>query len=407
MLLSKMKLSKAVQVCAIVYTALFLNFFLVGSIVPLSPRLATDLGMSDYDRSAILSAKSFAHMAASPVAAFLSSKIPNQSIFSFGMFSIGCAYLGVALSSTVTGFVVARAVQGVGVASIMVAGMSILVLSVPKEKRGKYTSLAYSALGHSTLISPLLSGVMYDKLGQMWTFLIPGILTFLAAFFALAALRRLPKSDISETDETRALVQQPPFLKAVAAVLTYPPAIITLFAIFATGASFGSFEATVPSILADQLEVIEANLMWSIGPLTFTIAAPLLGILIDKFGPTRIFICGFFLYSIFYPLFSTITVNLGGLAASIALAFSIEATTEVSVYPVIAQLVEARKPLATLTVAYALNEMCIQAGFAVGNIVGVVIYDWEGLLGLGAVMGGLDLIVGILAVFFRKKISSN
>ena len=72
-----------------------------------------------------------------------------------------------------------------------------------------------------------------------------------------------------------------------------------------------------------------------------------------------------------------------------------------------AQIVDDRKPVATLTVAYAVNEMSIQAGFAVGNILGVVMYAWKGLLGMGAVMGSWDFVVGILSIFFLLNIKSN
>lgn len=391
-----MRLSKPVQVCAILYCALFLNFFLVGSITPLVPRLASRHSMSDYDRSAILSAKSFSHMAASPIVAFLSSRFPSQWIFCFGLFCIAGAYLGIALSFSVAGFVTSRAVQGLGVASIMVAGMSILVRAVPKEKRGKYTSFAYSALGHSTLISPLLSGVMYEKLGQMWTFLIPGIATFFAAIFSTIILARIPKSDPVDPSLLS-------FLKSAGSVLSFAPAIAALVGIFSAGVSFGCLEATLPALLTEQLDVIKTNLMWSIGPLVFTIAAPVLGILIDKFSPSKVFVSGFFLYALFYPLFSTFAKTLGGLGAVIAVSFMTESVIEVAVYPVMAQIVDERKPAATLTIAYAINEMSIQAGFAVGNILGVVMYAWEGLLGMGAVMGSWDLVVGILSIFFLNR----
>ncbi len=385
-----------------VYSALFLNFFLVGSITPLVPRLAKDHGMSDYDRSIILSAKSFAHMAASPIVAYLAMRISTKLIFCFGVFCICGAFTGIAFSTTMTGFVVSRAVQGVGISSIMVAGMSILVLVVPEQKRGKYTSWAYSALGHSTLISPLLSGLMYDRIGQLWTFLIPAIATLFAAISSLVVFRKLSLS-VTDTESEPESVN---IFQSVVAILRYPGAFVGLAGIFSAGMTFGCFESTIPAILADQLDVIQANLMWSIGALVFTIAAPVLGILIDKVGAYRVFVSGLFLYAIFYPLMSTIAVNLGGLGAIIAIVVAIEAVLEVSVYPVMAAVVDAQKPLATLTIAYAMNEVFIQGGFAIGDILGVALYLWKGLLGIGAIMGAWDGLLGIccVVVLHRSKV---
>ena len=394
------KVSKAVQVCLIVYSALFLNFFLVGSITPLVPQLAKDHGLSDYERSIILSAKSFAHMTASPIVAVLSYRISTQIIFSFGVFCICGAFAGIAFASTVVGFVAARSVQGIGVASIMVAGMSILVMAVPKEKRGKYTSFAYSALGHSTLISPLLSGLMYDRLGQMWTFLIPGIATFFAAIISVIVLSRL-----DTTYDQPVSISIVKIKGSVLSILTYPLSYISFIGIMSAGVSFGCFESTVPAILLHQLNsVIKTNLMWSIGPLMFTILAPILGYLIDKFGPIYVFISGLFFYAIFYPLFSTIAVNIAGLGAIVALAFACEAILEVSVYPIMAAVVDARQPAATLTIAYALNEVFIQCGFAIGDILGDAIHAWRGLLAMGAIMGGWN---GVLAIVFLLLIRTK
>lgn len=395
-------LSVAKQASLLIYVALFLNFFLVGSITPLVPRLADDHDMSDSDRSLIMSAKSFAHMAASPVVAFLSVQFSVRILFCFGVFCIAGTFAGMAFSSTVTGFVSSRIIQGFGVACIMIAGMSILVRVVPREKRGKYTSFAYSALGHSTLISPLLSGVMYDRLGQIWTFLIPGVITLGAAIVSVFFLSR-----ISESKEEEESIRAKDMILAVRAILTYPLSTIAFLGIFTAGVSFGCFEVTIPALLVDQLDVIKSNLMWSIGPLVFTILAPLLGIIIDKFGPFPPFICGQSLYAVLYPVFYLMQDSLGALGVMIGIAFGIEAVLEVSVYPIMAAIVDARKPHALLTVAYSLNEVFIQAGFAAGDLLGVRMYDWGGLRGIGLIIGPWNALLAIISFIFLISFSKR
>ena len=393
-----------VQVASLVYLALFLNFFLVGSIVPLIPRIVEALGMKASDTSVILSTKSFVHMAVSPLIALLSSRIHPEIVFCFGVFCICGAFVGVALSSGLAGFVVARAVQGVGIASVMVSGMSILIKCTPPAKRGKYTSAAYSALGHSTLVSPLLSGVMYDYLGQMWTFLIPAIMTFVSGLLAAVVFIRIQRH-VEGTGENVAMQRLSlwDIWLSLKGILAYPLTPVALIGIFSTGVSFGCFEVTVPALLANtELSVIMTNLLWSIGPLCFTIVVPIIGFMVDKRGPTRFFILGLFLFAVFYPLFHLVADSLWGLGLIIGLIFTMDAFLEVTVYPIIALIVDARNANSILPFAYSMNEVCIQAGFAVGDLVGVPISEWGGLKAIGIIMGGWDGLFGIISIFLWR-----
>jgi predicted MFS family arabinose efflux permease len=285
----------------------------------------------------------------------------------------------------------------------MIAGMSILIMVVPREKRGKYTSFAYSALGHSTLISPLLSGVMYDKLGQLWTFAIPGLATVVAGVVSIMVLSRLMISD----DQRVPIPGPRQMLISAKSILLYPLSFVALVGIFSAGVSFGCFEVTVPPILADRLDVIKTNLMWSIGPLVFTVIAPLLGMLIDKIGPFLPFVTGVALYAVFYPFVYLMQDSLGGIGAVIAVMFGIEAILEMSVYPIMAAIVDARKPVATLTVAYSLNEVFIQAGYAIGNLVGVAIYEWRGLQALGYLLGPSNALLALVSIVVLKLFAKN
>ena len=388
--------SVEIQVTGLVYMAIFLNFFIVGSIVPLLPRLMKDHGMTDSDLSVILSSKSFMHMAASPFLAVLSSEIRPETLFSFGVFAVAGAYFGIGLSNDLTGFVIARLVQGIGIASIMVAGMSLLIKCVPKEKRGRYTSFAYSALGHSTLLAPVLSGVMYDYLGQVWTFLIPGIITGVCGVLSILTFARIRRMELvmrhSGTLSGTQLDLKAIF-PALKGIVKTPLAFAAYVGIFSSGASFGSCEGTLPTILAEWdggIPVLKANLIWSVGPLTFTILAPIIGYLIDVIGPAWVFAIGQLMYPIFYPVFYLMAETLEGLGGVIAVAFAIQAFMELSVYPLVASIIDSIGIPGALPIGYSLNEVFLQGGYATGNILGVVLITWKGLRYMGLIIGGWD-----------------
>ena len=395
--------SMAVQVTLVVYSALFMHFFLIGSIDPLLPRLTDAHDLSSTQLSIILSSKSFTHMAMSPLLAVVSSRIQAEILFCFGVCGIALSYVGMGLSVSFAGFVSARVVQGMGIACVMVAGMSILIKSVPREKRGKYTSYAYSALGHATLVAPILSGVMYDKLGQLWTFMIPGFLTFLCAIVAAIVLSRTSKVPGLSRSESFAANRLDPknILPALKVILSNPLSWIAFIGIYSNGMSMGSCESTLPQLLVDwdngSLDVIVTNLMWSIGPLTFTIFAPIVGWLVDKFGAHKVFITGLGLSGVVYPLFDIISATLVGLGVTISLAFFVETIIEVSVYPLVGTLIDACHVANSHPVGYAMTEMSIQGGFAIGAVVGRALFDWNGLLAMGIFMGSWNLIVFMCA----------
>ena len=189
-------MSRAAIVTTIVYASLFLNFFLVASFDCLSPRLADDHAITYQQLSVIVSIKSFVNMICGPLFALVSAKLPVYLLFSIGGFCVAGSMTGVAFSVSETGFLISRGLHGIGTSGLMVGGMSILMRCVRKKERGRYSSIAYSSAGHAPLVAPILSGLMYDKLGQTWTFLIIAMLTYAVtavSFLALAKVTRVPR----------------------------------------------------------------------------------------------------------------------------------------------------------------------------------------------------------------------
>lgn len=66
---------------------------------------------------------------------------------------------------------------------------------------------------------------------------------------------------------------------------------------------------------------------------------------------------------------------------------------EVSIYPLIASITESTGYANSETIGYALNELSIQGGFAIGNLSGRQLLNWNGLLAMGIFVSGIDAIV--------------
>ena len=413
------RMNTAWTVVGVVYASLFLNFFLVASFDSLGPRLTESHGLTHSQLSIIISIKSMLNMAMGPALALMSWRIPLLWMFSVCSVSIALAYAGIAISSTMTGFLISRALHGIGTSGLMVGGMSVLMKCVVRNVRGKYSSIAYSAAGHAPLVAPVLSGLMYAKLGQFWSFMIPAIVTLFVTIVSFCLLKRAlavpilhsAQSQVCSTNTIRKADMWP----CVQRIFRNPISFIALAGIFCQGVSFGSCESTLPQILTDWtnpvtgegLSVLTTSLLYSVGPLTFTLFAPLVGFLVDRFAHYKVLLFGLCMYAILFPWFQLLDNTLPGLTACIGIAFGITVFAEVSIYPLIAEIVEATNIPHADGIGYALNEMFIQGGYAVGNIIGRLLVDWNGTLAMGCFVSGLDTIVVLISIAILIKFAKT
>jgi MFS family permease len=419
-----MAISIDLAVTLIIYASLFLNFFMVASFDSLGPRLAEQHGIDMETFSVVISVKSFVNMVMGPAMALASPKLPPVLIFTIGGVGLGGSYIALAFATNLSGFLIARGLHGIGTSGLMVGGMSVLMRCVPKHSRGHYTSIAYSAAGHAPLVAPLLSGLMYDKMGQAWAYLIPGIMMTAICVGSLFGLTKLinRKGDLEgevgvpPSRSASTTMQQKDMWPCFKHIMKNPWTFIALAGIFCDGFSFGCCESTLPMILTDWdggLSVLKTSLIYSVGPLTFTIVAPLAGYLVDRIGHYKVLLIGLGLYTAAFPFFDILVqTSLYGLGTCLVIAFMGASIMEVAIYPLIASVTESTGYANSDTIGYALNELSIQAGFAIGNLAGRQLLNWNGLLAMGLFVAGIDGIVVVVSlviiiVIIRKGIDYN
>ena len=101
----------------------------------------------------------------------------------FTLASIGCAF-----ATDFWGFVIFRAIQGLGGGGLMILSQAIIADIVPANERGKYMGPLGAIFGLSAVAGPLLGGYFVDHLTWEWAFYINipiGIAAFVIAFFTL------------------------------------------------------------------------------------------------------------------------------------------------------------------------------------------------------------------------------
>lgn len=101
----------------------------------------------------------------------------------FTLASVGCA-----LATDFWGFVVFRAIQGLGGGGLMILSQAIIADIVPAKDRGKYMGPLGAIFGLSAVAGPLLGGFFVDHMTWEWAFYINipiGIAAFAIAWFTL------------------------------------------------------------------------------------------------------------------------------------------------------------------------------------------------------------------------------
>ncbi|WP_125610637.1 MDR family MFS transporter [Specibacter cremeus] len=112
----------------------------------------------------------------------------------FTLASVGCAF-----ATDFWGFVIFRAIQGLGGGGLMILSQAIIADIVPANERGKYMGPLGAIFGLAAVAGPLLGGYFVDHLTWEWCFYINipvGIIAFVIAFFTLTLPNKSPEKKI-------------------------------------------------------------------------------------------------------------------------------------------------------------------------------------------------------------------
>src|SRR5699024_9846776 len=104
--------------------------------------------------------------------------------------------LGSILAGMATNFwflVGARAVQGLGMGTLMPLSQTIIGDIIPPRQRGKYQGIMGAVFGVTSVVGPLLGGTVTDNLGWRWLFYLTLPIGVVAFAFILRYLH-LPRA---------------------------------------------------------------------------------------------------------------------------------------------------------------------------------------------------------------------
>ena len=220
----------------LVFVGLMLGMFVASlsqTIVgPAMPRIVGELGGIEH-YSWIATAAMLVSAVSVPVVGKLSDLYGRRWFYLGGL---AVFMLGSILAGMAQGFwflVFARAVQGLGMGTLMPLSQTIIGDIIPPRQRGKYQGIMGAVFGVTSIAGPLIGGVVTDHLGWRWLFYLT-LPIGVAAFVFILKFLHLEKS------EQHGKVD-------FAGILTLTPGLV--IALLATTWGGGTYAWTSPIIL--------------------------------------------------------------------------------------------------------------------------------------------------------------
>lgn len=405
--------SKALVPIAIIYFALFFDFFLLEGFVIVHPTLSELHEWEDSTLTPMLSICKFTMMLTCPFLAVISTRIAAHNILMIGIGFLALSSLGLAFSNSFWMFAASKVAHGIASPSLTLSSMSILTYLAEETTRGQYASYGYTAISHGLLLAPFITGLMISHIGQFWAYMIYFSIIAVNLICAIIHFYEVPlfgskKHEISEAGKD--IKNFEPIstsqLKSLLKILMRNPMMLTaVTSCFLVGFSIGNNESVLPLILnrckdSIGLADMEVDLIWTAGSVAYTIFASLTGFFADRIAPIKLVIGGMSCFIITYAIMPEVCSSLVGIISHISVTGALTAFLDVAAYPLIASVVDTADIPNAYIIGYSIEYCLEQMGYAIGQYLGEPLYDVnDSLRPVSILVAGVDTVLMCFSLF--------
>ncbi|GIV65665.1 MAG: hypothetical protein KatS3mg047_0058 [Bellilinea sp.] len=177
------------QLLSLLFFGVLMGALDIAILGPALPSIRAEFGVDERNLAWMFSIYVLFQLVSTPLMAKLSDLYGRRWIYILDIVLFALGSLLVATSTSFTGVLIGRAIQGFGAGGIFPVASAVIGDTFPPEKRGSALGMIGAVFGVAFLIGPLLGGVILAIANWHWLFLIN---LPIAGLIILFSLRLLP-----------------------------------------------------------------------------------------------------------------------------------------------------------------------------------------------------------------------
>lgn len=179
---------KEFRMMAVLLSGAFLAVLNATLMTPALPTIMGDMGVDSTTVQWLTSGYALTEAVVIPLAAYLMGRFSTRRLFIGGLTLFGCGSLVAALAPAFPVLLAGRIMQAAATGFVMPMVFSVVLLLIPRERRGSAMGIVGLIIGFAPTIGPSLSGLLVDSVGWRAIF---GIVCALACIIVLLAAKEL------------------------------------------------------------------------------------------------------------------------------------------------------------------------------------------------------------------------
>lgn len=348
---------------------LFNDMLLYSLIIPITPYLMDRLNPSSTLIGILFGSYAVGVLITTPLFAAISDRIGRVIPIIIGLVGMVLSTLFFSFASSMWMLIGARFVQGIAAAATLTASMALLAALFPANRRGAVMGMALTGISMGSLLGAPIGGWLLDAGGYNTPFIFAAGLILTSLILAILLLREPGSSQDDAHSQTKKqgtfqLLRFRPVL-FIAAIVLLAESVLTLL------------ESVLPVFLHQHVQATPTvtGLLFAAMSLAYGAAAPLSGLLSNRYAARNLMLIGLGALGLFTPLFAfahTIWLQAGVMllvGASVGFALSPTLSS-------LGAVVDNGNGSGSFGAAFGLFNILQSVGMIAGPFIGGILTDW-------------------------------